>query len=95
MNPTEQLNFPYWVVMRCIVAVSVSLAPSFLIGQQDTKADRPLVSLVIQTAQDQQSVIGEVQLEAQDGGMLLLEPSGRLNLVQPEQMRERREEPGG
>jgi hypothetical protein len=95
MNPTEQLTLPYWLVIRCIVAVSVSLAPSLLIGQQDTKADRPLVSLVIQTAQDQQSVIGEVQLEAQDGGMLLLEPSGRLNLVQPEQMRERREEPGG
>jgi len=94
MNPTTRILFFSWFAIRCIVAVTVSLAPSLLVGQQDTKAVRPLVSVVLQTPQDRQSVRGEVQLEAQDGGMLLLEPSGRLSLIQPEQMRERREEPG-
>jgi hypothetical protein len=94
MNPYTRLLFSSWAVLRCIVAVSVSLAACLLNGQQDTKTDRPLVSVVLQTPQDRQALTGEVQLEAEDGGVLLLEPSGRLSLVQPEQMRERRAEPG-
>jgi hypothetical protein len=95
MTTLNQTKIFHWIEMARILAFSTVLPTHFLIGQQDTDTGRPLVSVVLQTPQDRQSLTGEVQLEAQDGGILLLDPSGRLSLIQPEQMRERREESGG
>jgi hypothetical protein len=95
MNLPNRLEVPSWIARLCILAVGTLLPPSFLVGQEDADSDRPLVSLVLQTPQDRQTLTGEVQLESQDGGLLLLEASGRLSLIQPEEMRERREEQGG
>jgi hypothetical protein len=94
MNTKTRFRCTSWIAIHCIFLFSLALAPSFLIAQQDSKAVRPLVSVTLQTPQDQQTLTGEVQLEAQDGGILLLEPNGRLSLIQPEQMRDRREETG-